>query len=80
VRERALHDEASLMRQEREKGRAEGVIEGKAEGVIEGRAEGVIEGRAEGVIEGTAKGLQRALSRLVESGMDEEQARRILGL
>lgn len=47
VRERALSDEASLMRQEREKGRAEG--------------------------------LQEALNRLVESGMDEQQARRILG-
>jgi hypothetical protein len=64
VRERALSDEASLMRQEREKGRAEGKLEGKIEGEIEGRA----------------KGLQEALSRLVESGMDEAQARRMLDL
>ena len=52
VRERALRDEASLMRQEREKGK----------------------------IEGRAEGLQEALSRLIESGMSEVQARRILGL
>jgi flagellar biosynthesis/type III secretory pathway protein FliH len=64
VRERALSDEASLMRQEREKGRAEGLAEARAEGWAEGRAEA----------------FQFVLSRLVESGMDEEQARRMLGL
>lgn len=72
VRERALSDEVSLMRQEREKGHAQG----KAEGKIEGKIEGIIEGK----IEGRAEGLQEALSRLIESGMDETQARKLLGL
>ena len=68
VRERALHDEVSAMRQEREKGLAEGIVIGKAEGKTEGLAEGM------------EIGFQKALTRLVENGMDEEQARRMLGL
>jgi predicted transposase/invertase (TIGR01784 family) len=55
VRERALGDEAALLRYEREAGRQEGKAEGRLEG------------------------LEEAVNRLVQSGMSEDQARRLLG-
>ena len=64
-------------------GKAEGRAEGKAEGKAEGRAEGKAEGRAEGRAEGEAIGmakLKQALANLIASGMEESQARKILGL
>ena len=50
-----------------------------AEGKAEGRAEGKAEGRAEGEAIGMAK-LKQALANLIASGMEESQARKILGL
>jgi predicted transposase/invertase (TIGR01784 family) len=64
VRERALHDEVTELRAQREQGKLEGKMEGKIEGKIEGKREG----------------LDEALARLVQSGMTESQARQILGL
>jgi len=57
-----------------------GIDKGRAEGIAEGRAEGIAEGRAEGRAEGMAEGLVKALSRLIDAGMSEEQAKKLLGL
>jgi hypothetical protein len=38
------------------------------------------EGEAAGILKGEAAGLQKALARMVTSGMPEAQARQILGL
>ena len=59
--------------------RKDAIAEGKAEGKAEGRAEGKAEGRAEGEAIGMAK-LKQALANLIASGMEESQARKILGL
>jgi hypothetical protein len=44
------------------------------------RAEGEAAGEAAGILKGEAAGLQKALARLIVSGMPEDQARQILGL
>jgi hypothetical protein len=44
------------------------------------RAEGEAAGEAAGILKGEAAGLQKALARLIASGMPEDQARQILGL
>ena len=57
------------------------LINGKlAEGRAEGREEGRAEGFAEGLAEGEKLALERALKKMVESGMDEVQAKQILGM
>lgn len=63
-----------------DKGVREGVAKGKAEGWAEGKAEGWAAGKAEGVAAGVAAGMRQALDRLLASGMDEAQARKVLGL
>ena len=64
----------------RAEGRAEGKAEGRAEGLAEGLAEGEAIGREVGRKEGEQLGLEKALQRLVASGVDEVQARQMLGL
>ncbi|MFV1416879.1 hypothetical protein QMK79_28225, partial [Klebsiella pneumoniae] len=44
------------------------------------RAEGEAAGEAAGILKGEAAGLQKALARLIASGMPEDQARQILGV
>ena len=51
----------------------------RKDAIAEGRAEGKAEGRAEGEAIGMAK-LKQALANLIASGMEESQARKILGL
>ena len=51
-----------------------------AEGEARGEARGEAKGRAEGESIGIAKGLKQALANLIASGMEESQARKILGL
>ena len=51
-----------------------------AEGKAEGRAEGEAIGEARGKAEGRLEGLKQALANLIASGMEESQARKILGL
>lgn len=46
----------------------------------DGRAEGLAEGLAKGEEIGIQKGMDRALQNLVSTGMDEAQARRLLGI
>jgi predicted transposase/invertase (TIGR01784 family) len=44
------------------------------------REKGRLEGKLEGKIEGQREGLETALARLIQSGMNEHQARHLLGL
>ena len=60
--------------------RKDAIAEGKAEGRAEGKAEGRAEGEAIGEARGEVKGLMKALANLIASGMEESQARKILGL
>ena len=46
----------------------------------EGEAAGIHKGKTLGLVEGETAGLQKALARLIVSGMPEDQARQILGL
>ncbi len=78
----------SVMKNEREEGRAEGLAEGRAEGLAEGRAEGLAEGRAEGLAEGRAEGLaegkenrdKEVVMRMLSKGMDATEIADMLGL
>lgn len=70
IREKALHDEASNMKEAREKGRKEGLKEGRKEG----RKEGLKEGEAIGL----KKGQEIIIEKMRERGMTEEQIKMIL--
>jgi flagellar biosynthesis/type III secretory pathway protein FliH len=72
VRERALLNEIT----ELNAARREGEARGEARGKIEGEAIGEARGEAKGKVEA----MQEALGKLVASGMNEDQARKILGL
>ena len=48
--------------------------------MAEGEAAGIHKGKTLGLVEGETAGLQKALARLIASGMPEDQARQILGL
>lgn len=52
----------------------------RKQGEAKGRAEGKAEGEAIGEARGEVKGLMKALANLIASGMEESQARKILGL
>ena len=65
LREKALHDEASALKNAKEEGKEEGRAEGRAEGRVEGREEGKAEERANAIIR------MRAL------GFTEEQVRKM---
>ncbi len=64
VRERALHDERTLIQAAEQRGEQKGLEKGKLEGKLEGKQEA----------------MQDALSKMVISGIAEAQARAILGL
>ena len=70
LREKALHDEASALKNAKAEGRAEG----EAIGMVKGRAEGRAKGRAEGRAEGEAS----IIAKMKAFGMTEEQIRRII--
>ena len=74
-REKALHDEASAMSDERMKGFAEGFAKGFEEGFTKGFDEGFAIGFAEGKAE-----LRRAVeSKMRNMGYSEEQIKAIFG-
>ncbi len=77
LREKALHDEASALKNAKEEGKEEGRAEGRAEGRVEGRAEGRAEGRVEGREEGKAEERANAISRMRALGFTEEQVRKM---
>ena len=52
----------------------------RKDAIAEGKAEGEAIGEARGEAKGIAKGLKQALANLIASGMEESQARKILGL
>ncbi|MFZ4539806.1 DUF4351 domain-containing protein, partial [Propionivibrio sp.] len=70
-RERALHDEVSELRAEREKGKIEGMIKGNLEGEIKG----MIKGKLEGKLEGESMLLERLIFKRFGSLPDDVRAR-----
>lgn len=69
LREKALHDEASALKNAKAEGREEGRAEGIAEGIEKGRAEGIKEGRAEAIAEERAE----AVRKMKALGFTDEQ-------
>ena len=69
MREKALHDEASALKDATDKGFARGKKEGIEEGRAEGRAEGIAEGRAEV----RAELRNEMIEKMRAMGMTEEQ-------
>lgn len=65
LREKALHDEASALKNAKEEGKEEGRAEGRAEGIEVGMAKGIAKERANAIIR------MRAL------GFTEEQVRKM---
>ena len=66
LREKALHDEASALKNAKEEGRAEG------------EAKGLIKGRAEGKAEGAAKKQAELIANMKAFGMTDEQINAII--
>ncbi|MBU5488037.1 Rpn family recombination-promoting nuclease/putative transposase [Clostridium sp. MSJ-8] len=62
---------AFILKDMREKSKAEGKIEGREEGIKEGRIEGKAEGRAEGIKEGIKEGLKEGLKEGIKKGVRE---------
>ena len=54
--------------------------EGKQEGLTEGKQLGLTEGKQLGLVEGERLGLEKALRKLMADGMNESQARQMIGL
>ena len=73
VRERALHDEASLLQDAREEGREQGREEGREEGREQGEREGVQKGRDKALRETTAAMIRR-------TDLDDQTIAAITGL
>ena len=69
LREKALHDEASALKNAKE----EGMEEGRAEGI----KVGMVKGRAEGKEEGKAEERANAIIRMRALGFTEEQVRKM---
>ena len=92
VRERALRDENSQLAAARKEGLAEGLQTGLEQGRLVGKEEGLQEGMEKGHLAGLNEGLEKghqaglqdglstALTRLINSGIPEVQARQMLGL
>lgn len=68
ARDKAVRDCENDMATARDEGKAEGEAISEARGVAKGKAEGRLEG------------LKKALANLIASGMEESQAKKILGL
>lgn len=62
------------------RGKVQGIAEGKAQGIVEGKAQGIVEGEARGEARGKANGLIEAKKRLIDAGISEVEAKKILGL
>ena len=73
LREKALHDEASALKNAKEEGKEEGRAEGIKVGMIKGRAEGKAEGEANGI----AKEKASVISKMRANGFTDEQIRKI---
>ena len=78
LREKALHDEASALKNAKAEGEAIGMVKGRAEGRAKGRAEGEAIGMVKGRAEGRAEGEASIIAKMKAFGMTEEQIRRII--
>ena len=78
LREKALHDEASALKNAKEEGRVEGEAKGLIKGRAEGEAKGLIKGRAEGKAEGAAKKQAELIANMKAFGMTDEQINAIV--
>lgn len=58
----------------------EGLEQGIKEGIQKGKEEGIQEGIEKGIEQGKQEGLTEALKKMVESGIPEEKAKKILGM
>ncbi len=74
LREKALHDEASMMRQATEKGIAEGIEIGEKKGIAIGEKRG----KEQGIAIGEKRQRDAIIAKMKASGMSEEQIRSIL--
>ncbi len=81
LREKALHDEASAIKNAKMEGEAIGVVkgiaEGEARGMAKGEAIGIAKGEASGMAKGIAKERADAISKMKSLGFTEEQIRSI---
>ena len=81
LREKALHDEASAIKNAKMEGEAIGIAKGEAIGVVKGRAEGeaigIAKGEASGMAKGVAKERADAIAKMKALGFTEEQIRSI---
>ncbi|NMA63745.1 MAG: hypothetical protein GX964_06925 [Syntrophomonadaceae bacterium] len=76
IREKARHDEMSLLNSAREEARAEGLTEGRAEG----RAEGLSEGMAKGRTEGKLEAISAVVNTMLDRGIDVNDIADMTGL
>lgn len=74
LREKALHDEASMMRQATEKGIAKGIEIGEKKGIAIGEKRG----KEQGIAIGEKRQRDAIIAKMKASGMSEEQIRSIL--
>ena len=89
LREKALHDEASAIKNAKMEGEAIGVVKGRAEGeaigIAKGEARGMAKGEAIGIAKGEASGMAKgiakeradAIAKMKSLGFTEEQIRSI---
>jgi predicted transposase/invertase (TIGR01784 family) len=63
-----------------EQGMAQGLEQGMAQGLEQGMAQGLEQGLERGRAEGLRLAMQQMVARLVDSGMSEAEAKRMLGL
>ena len=84
LREKWLHDIATLQKHARQEGHKEGVEEGRREGikkgVEKGRKEGVEKGRREGVEKGRKEGLRTSARNMLRKGMPMALVAEVTGL
>ena len=71
LREKAMHDEASALKQ----AKAEGIEEGMTKGMAQGMAQGMTKGIAKGM----TKGKNEIIAQMKAAGMTDEQISFVLG-
>ncbi len=77
LREKALHDEASAIKNAKMEGEAIGIAKGEARGMAKGEAIGIAKGEASGMAKGIAKERADAIAKMKSLGFTEEQIRSI---
>ena len=80
LREKWLHDIATLQKHARQEGHKEGVEEGIEKGRREGIKKGVEKGRREGVEKGRKEGLRTSARNMLRKGMPMALVAEVTGL